>query len=276
MFDRRQQRSRQTPVEVMHLPELDAGFHLPYELKPQEARNQFEAWQNSHPKDALGGAAVTANYLFEGCYRHGVLTSEFCLNDKHLLGEVPLKPDSALREAFFDAIKQAQELAQLRLGTNGPCSAPAKVALEGASLVFQIGGQASDFVLLVMNNRGADSILTSQVKLSGDVAATAGPKGRNAAASTDITMRAEVLSYSRSRGLFAGISLEGSTLRPDSDGNGMLYGKGVSAKEIVINSSIHAPASAKLLVSTLNRRSPRNRSESGQLPRAARMVFRCA
>jgi hypothetical protein len=85
MFDRRQQRSRQTPVEVMHLPELDAGFHLPYELKPQEARNQFEAWQKSHPEDALGSAAEAASYLFEECYRQGVLTSEFFLNDKRFL-----------------------------------------------------------------------------------------------------------------------------------------------------------------------------------------------
>jgi lipid-binding SYLF domain-containing protein len=135
------------------------------------------------------------------------------------------------------------------------------MALEGASVGFQIGGQATDFVLLVMNKRGANSILTSQVKLGGDVAAAAGPKGRDLAASTDVTMRAEVLSYSRSRGLFAGVSLEGSTLRPDGDAQERIYGKGVSAKEIVINSAIHAPASARLLVSTLNRKSPRNRSE---------------
>ena len=134
------------------------------------------------------------------------------------------------------------------------------MALEGASVGFQIGGQASDFVLLVMNRRGAESILTSQVKLGGDVAAAAGPKGRNAAAATDVTMRAEILSYSRSRGLFAGISLEGSTLRPDNDGNERIYGKGITAKEIVINSSVHAPASGRLLVSTLNKKSPRNRS----------------
>ena len=149
-----------------------------------------------------------------------------------------------------------------RSGMNfrGPWSAPSMMALEGGSFGFQLGGQATDFVLLVMNPRGADSILTSQVKLGGDVAAAAGPKGRDAAASTDVTMRAEILSYSRSRGLFAGISLEGSTLRPDNDGNERLYGKGITAKDIVINSAIRAPASAKLLVSTLNRKSPRNRS----------------
>lgn len=142
----------------------------------------------------------------------------------------------------------------------GRWTAPSMMALEGGSFGLQLGGQATDFVLLVMNDRGANSILTSQVKLGGDVAAAAGPKGRNAAAATDITMRAEVLTYSRSRGLFAGISLEGSTLRPDNDGNARIYGKGVTAKDIVINSAIHPPASAKLLVSTLNKKSPRNRS----------------
>ena len=136
------------------------------------------------------------------------------------------------------------------------------MALEGGSFGLQLGGLATDFVLLVMNQRGANSILTSQVKLGGDMAATAGPKGRSAAASTDVTLRAEILSYSRSRGLFAGISLEGSTLRPDNDGNQRLYGKGTAAKDIVINSAIHPPASAKLLLSTLNKNFPRN--ESGE------------
>jgi SH3 domain-containing YSC84-like protein 1 len=139
---------------------------------------------------------------------------------------------------------------------SGPWSVPSMMAVEGGSVGFQIGGEATDFVLLVMNKRGADSILTSQVKLGGDVAAAAGPKGRDAAASTDITMRAEILSYSRSRGLFAGVSLEGSTLRPDNDGNERLYGKGTTAKEIVINSKVHSPVSAKLLLSTLDKESP--------------------
>ena len=143
---------------------------------------------------------------------------------------------------------------------SGPWSAPSMMALEGGSFGFQLGGQATDFVLLVMNQRGASSILTSQVKLGGDVAAAAGPKGRDVAASTDVTLRAEILSYSRSRGLLAGISLEGSTLRPDNDGNERIYGKGVTAKDIVIDSKIHAPASARLLVSTLNKKSPRNNS----------------
>ena len=118
---------------------------------------------------------------------------------------------------------------------SGPWSAPSMMALEGGSFGFQLGVQATDFVLLVMNPRGVGSILSSKVKLGGDIAAAAGPKGRNVAASTDVTLRAEILSYSRSRGLFAGISLEGSTLRPDNDGNERLYGRGATAKGIVIN-----------------------------------------
>ena len=111
------------------------------------------------------------------------------------------------------------------------------------------------------NKRGADSILSSEVKLGGDVAAAAGPKGRSAAASTDASMRAEILSYSRSRGLFAGISLEGSTLRADNDGNRRLYGKGITAKDVVINSAIRPPDSASVLLSTLNKKSPSNKSD---------------
>jgi lipid-binding SYLF domain-containing protein len=170
---------------------------------------------------------------------------------------------SVMKAAFIVGGSYGRGVMSCRSGPDfsGHWSAPAMMALEGASVGFQIGGQATDFVLLVMNKRGADSILTSQVKLGGDMAAAAGPKGRDAAAATDVTMRAEVLSYSRSRGLFAGVSLEGSTLRPDGDGNERVYGKGISAKEIVINSAIHAPASAKLLVSTLNKKSPKNKSE---------------
>ena len=135
------------------------------------------------------------------------------------------------------------------------------MALEGGSFGLQLGGQATDFVLLVMNPRGADSILNSKVKLGGDVSAAAGPKGRTASAETDITMRAEILSYSRSRGLFAGISLAGSTLRPDNSGNENLYGKGITAKDIVIDNKVPQPASAKLLLDVLNKKSPKNLSE---------------
>jgi lipid-binding SYLF domain-containing protein len=169
---------------------------------------------------------------------------------------------SVMKAAFIVGGSYGRGVMSCRSGPefSGPWSAPAMMALEGASVGFQIGGEATDFVLLVMNKRGANSILSSQVKLGGDVAAAAGPKGRDAAASTDVTMRAEVLSYSRARGLFAGISLEGSTLRPDNDGNERIYGKGTTAKHIVIDSSIRPPASAKLLLATLNKKSPRNKS----------------
>jgi hypothetical protein len=110
--------SRQTPAEPLNVPELEAGFHLLYELKPAEAHEQFEAWQKSHPEDPLGSASEAAAYLFEECYRQGVLTSEFFLDDKRFLGKIPLKPDPELRAGFFAADKQAQDLAQLRLKTN--------------------------------------------------------------------------------------------------------------------------------------------------------------
>src|SRR6185369_12407115 len=138
---------------------------------------------------------------------------------------------------------------------------PAMYALEGGNIGFQLGGQATDFVLLVMNPRGAESLMGSKVKLGADAAAAAGPKGRDAAAATDVTMRAEILTYSRSRGLFAGVSLEGSTLRPDNGANEKLYGKELSAKDIVLHGRVGVPAAARLLVATLNKKSPRNKSQ---------------
>ena len=143
----------------------------------------------------------------------------------------------------------------------GHWSAPALFALEGANIGLQLGGQATDFVLLVMNPKGANSILNSKVKLGADASAAAGPKGRTAAADTDIVMRAEVLSYSRSRGLFAGISLEGSTLRSDGSANKKLYGRNLSAKEIVRDGKVSIPPSGRELVSLLDKASPKNESD---------------
>jgi SH3 domain-containing YSC84-like protein 1 len=142
----------------------------------------------------------------------------------------------------------------------GPWGPPTMMALEGGSLGLQLGGQATDFVLLLMSAKSADNILTSKVKLGGDASAAAGPVGRTASAETDVTLRAEILSYSRSRGLFAGVSLAGSTLRPDNSANKNLYGKDVTAKDIVFNHAVAAPASAQLLLSTLNKKSPKNKS----------------
>ena len=143
----------------------------------------------------------------------------------------------------------------------GHWSAPALFALEGANIGFQLGGQSTDFVLLVMNPKGANSILSSKVKLGADASAAAGPKGRATAADTDIMMKAEVLSYSRSRGLFAGISLEGSTLRSDGSANKKLYGRSLSAKEIVRENKVGVPASGRELISILDKNSPKNESD---------------
>ena len=142
----------------------------------------------------------------------------------------------------------------------GPWGSPAMYALEGGSIGFQIGGQATDLVLLVMNERGADSILSSKVKLGGDASVAAGPVGRDASADTDAYMRAEILSYSRTRGLFAGISLEGSTLRPDDDATQDVYGRKLTAREIVIGGKVGVPQSGRHLIAVLDKNSPRNES----------------
>jgi lipid-binding SYLF domain-containing protein len=147
----------------------------------------------------------------------------------------------------------------------GHWGAPAMYALEGASIGFQLGGQATDFVLLVMNPKGARSLLSSKVKLGADASAAAGPKGRTAEAATDVVMNAEILSYSRNKGLFAGVSLEGSTLRSDGSANEKLYGKKVTAKDIIRKGNVRTSTGAHQLVSLLDRKSPRNRSDPKSL-----------
>jgi SH3 domain-containing YSC84-like protein 1 len=147
----------------------------------------------------------------------------------------------------------------------GKWGAPALYALEGVSIGFQLGGQATDFVLLVMNPKGAQSLLYSKVKLGADASAAAGPKGRTAEGATDIVMDAEILSYSRNKGLFAGVSLEGSTLRSDGSANEKLYGKSLTAKEIIREGKVSIPASAQQLVSLLNTKSPVNKSDPKSL-----------
>ncbi len=152
----------------------------------------------------------------------------------------------------------------------GPWGPPALYALEGANIGFQLGGQETDFVLLVMNPRGVASLLKSKVKLGADASAAAGPKGRDAEAATDVLMHTELLTYSRSRGLFAGISLEGSTLRQDNSANRKLYGREVSAKQIVREHAVGTPASGRLLVSTLQKHSPKNTSDPKSLREMAK------
>jgi len=147
----------------------------------------------------------------------------------------------------------------------GLWGSPALYALEGGSFGFQIGGEATDFVLLVMNPKGARSLLSSKVKLGGDASAAAGPKGRTAEGATDIVMSAEILSYSRNKGLFAGVSLEGSTLRSDNSANEKLYGQKLSAKQIIAENKVKTPACAQELVALLDKKSPKNLSDPKSL-----------
>jgi len=168
---------------------------------------------------------------------------------------------SVLKAAFVIGGSYGRGAMTCRKGQNftGSWGAPTMMALEGGSFGFQIGGQATDFVLLVMNESGARGILAGKVKLGGDASIAAGPVGRDASAETDVTLRSEILSYSRSRGLFAGISLEGSTIRPDNKANKQIYGNLLGAKEIVLSDQVRAPGAAEQLVSTLDAKAPHHK-----------------
>src|SRR5690349_1314884 len=168
---------------------------------------------------------------------------------------------SVLRAAFIVGGSYGRGAMTCRKGEGfrGDWGAPTMMALEGGSFGFQIGGQATDFVLLVMNESGARGILASKVKLGGDASVAAGPVGRDSSAETDATLRSEILSYSRARGLFAGVSLEGSTIRPDNGDNRRVYGKNVSAKEIVLSGKVPVPPAAQQLISTLDARTPKHK-----------------
>ena len=170
---------------------------------------------------------------------------------------------SVIKAAFVVGGSYGRGAMTCRTGASftGPWSAPSMMALEAGGVGFQIGGQATDFVLLVMNDRGAHSILSSKVKLGADAAVAAGPKGRNLQAATDVTLRAEILTYSRSRGLFAGISLEGSTVRPDNDANERVYGKKLPAEDIIFKGAVPVPPAARKMISYLNKRAHKKLSK---------------
>ncbi len=174
---------------------------------------------------------------------------------------------SVLKAAFILSGSYGKGAMTCRTGEHftGPWSAPAMMRLEGGGVGFQLGGQATDFVILIMNPRGAKAILKSKVKIGADAAAAAGPKGRDAAAASDVTMRAEMLTYSRSRGLFAGISLEGSTLRQDNGANEKLYKANVTAEQIIRKGAVAVPPSGQQLIATLNKKSPKNLSDPNSL-----------
>jgi len=168
---------------------------------------------------------------------------------------------SVLKAAFIVGGSYGRGAMSCRKGENfkGPWGFPTMMALEGGSFGFQIGGQATDFVLLVMNESGASGILSSKVKLGADASVAAGPVGRDASADTDVTLRAEILSYSRARGLFAGISLEGSTIRPDNGDNRRVYGRKIPARSIVLSGAVAVPPAAEQLISTLDAKTPKHR-----------------
>jgi lipid-binding SYLF domain-containing protein len=169
---------------------------------------------------------------------------------------------SVLKAAFIVGGSYGRGAMSCRRGEDfrGSWGAPTMMALEGGSFGFQIGGEATDFVLLVMNERGASGILSSKVKVGADASAAAGPVGRTTSAETDATLRADLLSYSRARGAFIGVSLEGSTIRPDNGANRQIYGQELSAKEIVLSGHVAIPPAAQAMISTLDSRTPRHRS----------------
>src|ERR1700751_5890527 len=169
---------------------------------------------------------------------------------------------SVLKAAFIVGGSYGRGAMSCRQGQDfrGRWGAPTMMALEGGSFGFQIGGEATDFVLLIMNERGASGILTSKVKLGADAAGAAGPVGRTASAETDAPLRADILSYSRARGAFAGIALEGSTIRPDNGANKQIYGQEVPARDIVLSGHVAIQPAAKRMVSTLASRTPKHKS----------------
>ncbi|HLJ91463.1 MAG TPA: lipid-binding SYLF domain-containing protein [Candidatus Angelobacter sp.] len=171
---------------------------------------------------------------------------------------------SVVKAAFIVGGSYGRGVMTCRTGKDfeGSWGAPTMMALEGGSIGLQLGGEATDFVLLVMNDRGANAILASKLKLGGDISVAAGPVGRDATAETDVSLRAEILSYSRARGLFAGISLAGSTIRPDNNANEKIYGRKMPARDIALSGTVDVPSSAQQLISTLNDKTPKHGSGS--------------
>jgi lipid-binding SYLF domain-containing protein len=217
----------------------------------------------------LAGAAWAANKEQERLENCGVVMQEIINVPDNIPQELLEKAEcvivfpSLTKIAFGVGASYGRGAMVCRTGPhfNGPWGAPAMYALEGGSVGFQIGAEATDVVLLVMNDHGMASILDSKVKLGGDASAAAGPKGRTVSAETDAYMRAEILSYSRARGLFAGISLEGSTIRPDNDANADVYGRKLTAREIITGGRTRTPESGRHLVNVLEKSAPRNESE---------------
>jgi SH3 domain-containing YSC84-like protein 1 len=154
---------------------------------------------------------------------------------------------SEIRGAFVVGAEYGRGVLICRKSGNGPWGAPSLFTLGGANVGFQLGGKATDVVFIVMNAAGAKKLVADSVKFGADVSATAGPVGRTAEGATDLQLHAEILSYSRTRGLFAGVSLEGDVLKQDTGGNERLYGQKVSARALLIYGSVSAPSAARPL-----------------------------
>lgn len=217
---------------------------------------------------AAPGALADANSKQSRRLDHAALT----------INEIMQTPDNGIPQALFDKavcvgivpseLKLAVGLGGsygrgvmvCRLGGNGAWAAPSLFTVGGANFGFQLGGQATDLVFLVMNAEGAKKLLQSGVKLGADASAAAGPVGRTAEGATDVQMHAEILSYSRSRGLFAGVSLAGTVMRPDNDANEALYKRHVSPKQILIDGTVEPPAAAVHLDQILAKYSPKGGS----------------
>lgn len=162
--------------------------------------------------------------------------------------------------AFVFGAKYGKGFISCRNASGRGWSAPGSVRIEGGSVGFQIGGSSTDLVMLVMNERGADKLMSNKFTLGGEASVAVGPVGRTAAAQTDAQMRADILSWSKSHGLFAGVSLQGATLRQDLEDNAEMYGKELSNREIV-TTGVKPPAAATTLLDVLNRYSARERTE---------------
>lgn len=217
----------------------------------------------------VAGGLYAANKEQERLENSGVVMEEIMNTPENIPQEVLGKAEcvivfpSVLKLAIGIGGSYGRGAMSCRTGSGftGPWGAPAMYALEGGSFGLQLGGQATDLVLLVMNEKGAKAILDSKVKLGAGASVAAGPKGRDSEAATDASFRAEILSYSRTRGLFAGISLQGSTLRPDNDASAEIYGRKITAREIILGNAVKVPAAGLRLVSTLQKSTPRNESE---------------
>lgn len=206
----------------------------------------------SASKDDLNRLNESAAVLEEVMAAPDKAIPQDLLDRSHCIVVVP----GLKKAAFIIGGKYGRGFLSCRKASRVGWSAPGAVRVEGGSFGFQLGGSETDVVMLVMNERGADRLLSSKFTVGGDASAAAGPVGRTASAQTDATMRAEILTWSRSRGLFAGVSLQGATLRQDISVNEGIYGKAYTNRDIV-NSGLAVPEGADRLISLLNKYSSR-------------------